>query len=87
MGWGFGRPAVLLLDPGMVKPSMISVFRVLCFWLSLELYLSQACLQLLCRISGSEAHEVCGSVSIAILDLLLVWLLSHFIFNKSIHIR
>jgi hypothetical protein len=36
-----------------------------CFWLSLELYLSQTCLQLLRRISGS-AHEVCGSVSIAI---------------------
>jgi hypothetical protein len=66
-GPGFGKPAVLILDHGMVKPSMIRVFRVLCFWLSLELYLSQAGLQLLCRISGS-AHEVCGSVFIAILD-------------------
>jgi hypothetical protein len=35
----------------------------LCFWLSLELYLSQVCLHLLGRVSGS-AHEVCSSVSL-----------------------
>jgi hypothetical protein len=53
----------------MEKPSTISGFRVLYFWLSLVLYLSQACLHLLTRVSGLGAHEVCGSVSIAILDL------------------
>jgi hypothetical protein len=37
---GFGRLAVLLLDGGMEKSSTISGFRVLCFWLSLVLYLS-----------------------------------------------
>jgi hypothetical protein len=40
-GWGFGLPAVLLLDGGMEKPSTISGFRMLCFWLFLVLYLSQ----------------------------------------------
>jgi hypothetical protein len=38
------------------------------FWLSLVLYLSQVCLQLLSRVSDSGAHEVCGSVSVTILD-------------------
>jgi hypothetical protein len=71
MGWGFGRLAVLILDCGVVKPSTVLVCRVPCFWLSVELYLSQACLQLLRRISES-AHEVCGSVSVTILDLLSV---------------
>jgi hypothetical protein len=33
--------------------------------------LSQICLQLLRSVSGSGAHEVCSSVSISILDLLL----------------
>jgi hypothetical protein len=37
-----------------------------CFWLSLVLYLSQVCLQILCRVCGSGAHDVCSSVSIAI---------------------
>jgi hypothetical protein len=53
------------------------VFRVLCFWLSLVLFLSQVCLQLLSRVSGSGAHEVCGSVSVTILDLLNVSLIIH----------
>jgi hypothetical protein len=61
VGREFGRAAILILDGGVVKPFSY-------FWLSLELYLSQVCLQLLFRISGS-AHEVCGSVSITILDL------------------
>jgi hypothetical protein len=38
------------------------------------LYLSQVCLQLLGRVSGPEAHEVCCSVSVTILDLLNVFL-------------
>jgi hypothetical protein len=66
---GIYRPAVLLLDGGVEKSSTISGFRVLCFWLFLVLYLSQACLQLLSRVSGLGDHEVCGSLSIAILDL------------------
>jgi hypothetical protein len=35
-------------------------FRVSYFWLSLVLYLSQACLQLLGWVSGSGAHQVCS---------------------------
>jgi hypothetical protein len=35
----------------------------------LVLYLSQVCLQFLSRVSGSGAHKIFSSVSIAILDL------------------
>jgi hypothetical protein len=35
------------------------------------LYLSQVCLQLLGKVSGSGAHKVCSFVSITILDLLV----------------
>jgi hypothetical protein len=40
-------------------------------WSSSSADLSQACLHLLSRVARSGAHEVCGSVSVTILDLLL----------------
>jgi hypothetical protein len=42
-GQGLDRLAVLLLDRGIEKPSMILGFRMPCFQLSLVLYLSQVC--------------------------------------------
>jgi hypothetical protein len=54
LGERFGRPTVLLLDHGVEKLSMIYEFRVLCFWLTLVLYLSQACLHFMAECLGEE---------------------------------
>jgi hypothetical protein len=61
-------PAVLLVNPGMEKPSTSYGFRVLKFQLSLVLYLRQAFSRVSAKSLIHGARAVCSCIPVAILD-------------------
>jgi hypothetical protein len=69
-GWGLSGLAVLLVDCGVEKPSMIYGFKVPYFWLSLCFTSAKHISSVLAGSLIHGTHAVCGCVPITILDLL-----------------